>query len=64
MQADSLLESENFQKTWNLLFYPPCFEIDPRFSGEKEYEISQHTNLFTNAILQEEEITEQEYYDF
>lgn len=35
-----------------------------RFSGEKEYEVSQSTNLFTNAILQEEEITEQEYWDF
>ncbi|HET6557401.1 MAG TPA: hypothetical protein VFG54_08820 [Prolixibacteraceae bacterium] len=35
-----------------------------RFSGEKEYEVSQYTKLFTNAILQEEEITEQEYLDF
>lgn len=35
-----------------------------RFSGEKEYEVSQSTNLFTNAILQEEEITEKEYWDF
>jgi hypothetical protein len=35
-----------------------------RFSGEKEYQISDSTNLFTNAIMQEEPISEKEYWEF
>lgn len=35
-----------------------------RFSGADDYQVSDTTNLFINAILQEEEIIDQEYSNF
>lgn len=35
-----------------------------RFSGEQDYQVSSDTNLFINAILQEEPISEREYWEF
>ncbi|HEY3373193.1 MAG TPA: hypothetical protein VGK10_20240 [Prolixibacteraceae bacterium] len=41
-----------------------AFKVFVRWSGDEEYQISDTTNLFLNAFIQEEEITEKEYWDF
>lgn len=50
------------RSTWNE--ETQIFKVCVRFSGEKEYEIDQSTKMFTDAELQPEVITEQEYKDF
>ena len=40
------------------------FKVFVRRSGQKEYEVSYTTKLFTDAELQPELITEDEYYSF
>jgi hypothetical protein len=48
--------------TWNE--DTQIFKVFVRRSGEPEYEISPVTNLFTDAELQVEKITEGEYYSY
>ncbi|MGE5436713.1 MAG: hypothetical protein ACM3O3_05755 [Syntrophothermus sp.] len=38
-------------------------QVFVRFSGEKEYPISDSIHLFTNATIQEDPISEREYWE-
>lgn len=48
--------------TWNE--HSQLLRVFVRFSGEPEYQVSDMTNLFTNAIIHEDPISEEEYYAF